>query len=76
MKAVFDVLCSSGEACPLVMDVLKKMKFHDVKDTPSSSTSDITAIIEINNEKEVETIAKQLFEKTEDNIEQITIRTS
>lgn len=72
-KTEWKILCSTHMACPAVMAELEKMGFQKVKDTPNSPTSDISAILMIDNEQKLSKTSKTLLEKFRKDIQQITI---
>ena len=79
MKARFDILCASGEACPSVKNELVKIGFadKDIKETPKSFTRDMTAVIALNGEteeyEEIEQIKKKIFESCKEQISHVYI---
>ena len=66
-------LCSTHTACPKVMHELENMGFENVKETPKSPTSDIVATLGVNNDKEIDKKADEIFKKLSSDIQQITI---
>ena len=73
IQSEWKILCSSHRACPAIIDEMKKIGFQKVKDTPNSPTSDISAILVIDDEQKIEQKAKALYEKFRGDIQRITI---
>ncbi|MGQ0792088.1 MAG: hypothetical protein ACT4NJ_07715 [Nitrosopumilaceae archaeon] len=73
IKTEWKILCSSHRACPTVMDELKNIGFHKVKDTPNSPTSDISAILVVTDEQKIQQTAKTLLDKHRSDIQRISV---
>ncbi|TLX80418.1 MAG: hypothetical protein E6L00_07610 [Thaumarchaeota archaeon] len=75
VKTEWKILCSSHKACPKVIEEMEKMYFTKIKDTPNSPTSDISAILVLENDKKIEETASTLFKKCGADIQRISIAT-
>lgn len=75
MRAEFKFLCNTHQACPEVKKVLSGMGFNDFKDLDSSPSFDISAKFELDNEKQPEEIAKQIFQECKAKVQSIEITT-
>lgn len=75
VKARFDIMCSSRQACPEVMDSLRHMDFENVDEIFDNPTYDITATIEIKNEQHMDHLIKELDKKAHGKIKQVAITT-
>ena len=73
-KMEFKVLCSTHKACPVVMSKLKQLGFETVKETYESPSYDISAKINLENEKEIEPIIKKLIKESGNRVREITVR--
>ena len=75
MKVKFKFLCSTHQACPEVKNILKNMGFTDFKDLNNSTSFDIFAKFELENEKEGEKIAERVLEQCQEKVQTIQIET-
>ena len=73
-KMKFKVLCSTHKACPVVMNKLKELGFESVKETYESPLYDISARINLENEKQIEPIATKLFKECGNRVREIVVR--
>ncbi|MGH9998258.1 MAG: hypothetical protein ACRD90_00125 [Nitrosopumilaceae archaeon] len=70
----FKILCSTHKACPIVMNKLKELGFDGVKETFESPSYDISAKINLENEKEIKPIATKLFKECGSRVREIVVR--
>lgn len=74
VEAKFSILCSAHEACPDVKHVLEGLEFHSIKDLNSARSSyDISAKIEVRNDKETRDIVHELFTKAGQKVQTVEV---
>jgi len=73
-KMEFKVLCSAHKACPVVMKKLKELGFENVKETYGSPSYDISAKINLENEKQIEPVVRRLFNECGSKVREIVVR--
>ena len=73
MESEFRILCNIRQACPEVKQVLEDLGFINLKDLDNSPSFDISAKISINDDKQTEEIAQQIFERCSEKIQTIQI---
>lgn len=74
MKTEWKILCSSHKACPeIIKEMDEKLNFIKIKDTPKTPTSDISAILECDNDQEINEKAETLLKNYRGRIQRITI---
>lgn len=73
MESKFQILCNTHQACPDVKKVLKDLGFTNLKDMNRSSSFDISAKFNLENDTQIEEIARQVFEKCQEKVQSIQI---
>lgn len=74
MKTKWKILCSNHQAChAIVKEMEDVLGFKKIKKTPNSPTSDVSAILNYENEQEIKQKTKTLFENHKGRIQRITI---
>ena len=73
MRAEFEFLCNSHQACPRVKAELKRMGFRYVRDTPRYSPFDIAASMGLRSEEHKQEVIKEIRDKFQERIHTIQI---
>ena len=71
MESEFRILCNARQACPAVKKVLQELGFVNLKDLPNSPSFDISAKININDDKQSEEVAQKIFKRCGEKIQTI-----
>ncbi len=76
MKAKYDILCTTGEACPVVKNELIKIGFEekDIKETPKSFSGDMTAVYKFEDgaeEKKLQQLKQRILDDCEGDVQHI-----
>ena len=73
MESEFQILCNTHQACPEVKKVLEELGFTNLKDLDSSPSFDISAKFNLENDTQIEEIARQVFKECQEKVQSIQI---
>lgn len=73
MESEFKILCNEHQACPAVKRVLADLGFTNLKDLHNSPTFDISARIHVEDGKEAEKIAHEIFKECQNRVQTIQV---